>query len=151
MQANKIKNLIQSLIEKLGVNEVTLDVINNNGILEISIQSPDEKALIGHDNEKFEAFSHIIKRITAKEFGEDIKIVVDINNMRTKKEEILKSKASIIADRARAFKIDVEMDPMSSYDRRIIHSHLESSPNIKTESIGEGYNRRLVVKYIEEA
>ena len=150
MKVDKIKHLTQSLVEKLGVNEVIIDVMDNNGILEISIQSPDEKALIGHDNEKFEAFTHIIKRMTAKEFDEGIKIVVDVNNMRSKKEEILKSKASIIADRARAFKIDVEMDPMSSYDRRIIHSHLESEPNIKTESIGEGRNRRLVVKYIEE-
>jgi predicted RNA-binding protein Jag len=53
-----------------------------------------------------------------------------------------------MSDRAKSFKIDVELDPMSSYERMIVHSYLEGVPEIKTESIGEGSSRRVVIKYI---
>ncbi len=56
----------------------------------------------------------------------------------------------MLAKRARSFKIDVEMDPMTSYERMLVHSHLEGRPNIKTESIGEGKERRLVIKFVED-
>lgn len=146
----KVRKIVESLIEKLGVEQTTTDITEDNGVWKIAITTSDERALVGHDNERFDALTHLLKRMLARDLGEEVKIVVDINGMRAKKEEELKAKAGIIADRARAFKIDVEMDPMSSYERMVVHSHLEGAPNIKTESIGEGHNRRLVVKYIED-
>jgi len=146
-QAQKIT---ESLLEKLGVAGASVDAIEENGVWKISITSEDEHSLVGRDGDKFEAFSHLLKRMLAKELGEEAKIIVDINHIRAKKEEALKGKAGIIADRARAFKRDVEMEPMSSYERMVVHSHLEGALNIKTESVGEGKSRRLIVKYIEE-
>src|SRR3989344_4859098 len=146
-QAQKIT---ESLLEKLGVAGGALAGVEANGVWKISITSEDEHSLVGRDGDKFEAFSHLLKRMLAKELGEEAKIIVDINHIRAKKEEALKGKAGIIADRARAFKRDVEMEPMSSYERMVVHSHLEGALNIKTESVGEGKSRRLIVKYIEE-
>ena len=149
--ADKIKEIAVSLIEKLGVSGATVDVSHENDTWKISIESSDEHALIGPDNDRFDALTHLVKRIIAKDLGDEAKVTLDVNGIRAKNEQSLKTKASIIADRARAFKIDVEMDPMSSYERMIVHSHLEGAPNIKTESVGEGKNRRLVIKYIGEA
>ena len=53
-----------------------------------------------------------------------------------------------MAERARELKYDVEMEPMSSYERLIIHSVLQGSANIKTESQGDGRSRRVVVRYV---
>ena len=56
----------------------------------------------------------------------------------------------MMAERARYFKNDIEIDPMPSYERRIIHMFLEGANDIKTESEGYGPTRRVVIKYINE-
>ena len=60
----------------------------------------------------------------------------------------LEGQAKMLAERARTFKYDVEMSPMSSYDRLIVHSSLQGSPDVATQSSGEGSLRHIVIKYI---
>ena len=79
---------------------------------------------------------------------EQTSFVVDVNNYQGKKTEELKSKAAMLAERARYFKSDVEMSPATAYERMIIHSIFSNTKDIKTESMGEGKNRRVVIKYI---
>lgn len=145
----KIETLTKSLIANLGVTEASVEIKEGSGVWHISIDSPEEASLIGRDNEKFEAISHLLKRMIAKEFGEDVRLAVDINGIRARNDDALKAKAMIMAERARSFKMDVEMDPMTSYERMVVHSALDGQPNVKTESIGEGRNRRLVVRFVE--
>ena len=114
------------------------------------LKSDESKDFIGRDKERFEAFTHLLRRMAEKIVGEDKKISVDINNRQQKQDETLKTKAKIIAERAREFKKDMEMEPMSSYERMVIHTALEGMPFIKTESAGEGKNRRVIVKFIEK-
>lgn len=147
---DEIKLITKSLIDSLGVLEATIEVLEKNGAYVINIESPEEHSLIGRENEKFEAFSHLIKRMVAKKNGEDMRVIVDINGMRARNDQQIKHKASMMAERARAFKIDVELDPMTSYERMVIHSHLEGELNVKTESIGEGRDRRLVIKFVHD-
>lgn len=147
-----IKKTTKELIENLLCGETEFEVeIDSEGNYRIDIQTKDENALIGKENERFDAFSHLLKRMVSKTLGDDIKLIIDVNNIRSKNDEVLKTKASIIAERARAFKKDMELDPMTSYERRVIHSFLEGSPNIKTESVGEGKQRRLVIRYVENS
>ncbi|MDB5204004.1 MAG: spoII [Candidatus Taylorbacteria bacterium] len=145
-----IKEITKSLIDMLGVVETTIEIVDHNGGFLINIKSPEEYSLIGRENEKFEAFSHLVKRMVAKKRGEEVRIIVDINGVRAQNDELIKSKAAMLAERARSFKIDVEMDPMTSYERMLVHSHLEGRPNIKTESIGEGKERKLVIRFVED-
>lgn len=72
---------------------------------------------------------------------------VDINGQRTKQIKDIQAKALIMAERARSFQYDVELSPMSAYERLIVHTTLAEAPNIKTESQGEGRGRRVVIKY----
>lgn len=73
--------------------------------------------------------------------------LVDVNDYRGKQIRDLQAKALMMAERARSFQYDVELSPMSSYERLIIHTTLQDAPNVKTESQGEGRNRRVVIKY----
>lgn len=146
---NGLKETVKSLISHLSSDEVLVDVSKDGNTFKISIETKDERSLVGKDNEKFEALSHILKKILSKNIGEEFKIVIDVNNLKGKGDDALKAKASILAERARAFKKDIELDPMSSYERRVIHAFLEGSPSIRTESVGEGSQRRLVIRYIE--
>jgi spoIIIJ-associated protein len=56
----------------------------------------------------------------------------------------------MMAERARYFKSNIEVDPMPAFERRIVHMFLEDAKDIKTESEGQGSNRRVVIKYINE-
>ena len=144
-----LKNLTLSFAEKSGLVDLEVFVEEREGGFSISIKSDESKDFIGKDKERFEAFTHLLRRMAEKITGEDKKISVDINNRQQKQDETLKTKAKIIAERAREFKKDMEMEPMSSYERMVIHTALEGMPSIKTESAGEGKNRRVVVKFIE--
>jgi spoIIIJ-associated protein len=73
--------------------------------------------------------------------------LIDVNGYRTQKIKDLQNKALMMAERARSLQYDVELSPMSAYERLIVHTTLQDAPNVKTESQGEGRNRRVVIKY----
>ena len=75
---------------------------------------------------------------------------VDVNGYQEATLENIKNVAKIMGDRARSFKTNVELDPMSSYERMVIHSFFQDAKDVKTESVGEGERRRVVIKYVEQ-
>lgn len=93
----------------------------------------------------------LLKRIFNKNTapGEEIfKCTIDINDLQSKSDAKIKAKALEAAEEARKLKTDVLMDPMSSYERMVAHSTLAGVADISTESVGEGRERRLKVKYL---
>lgn len=145
----KIASIVKEFAAQLSTDTLEIDIVEEKDLCKVSLQTKDEHIFIGKDNERFEAFSHLLKKILSKALGDDVRIIIDVNNLRGKNDAALKTKASIIAERARAFKKDIELDPMTSYERRVIHAFLEGAPSVKTESIGDGASRRLVIRYIE--
>lgn len=145
-----IKKMIEDLIKSIGVRidsvEVKEDPITQKKIY--VIKSPDSGLLIGDEGETFNALSHLIRRMATKGVDEKADFSIDVNDYRESMIEKLKIKAKILANRARDMKANIEMDPMSSYERLIVHGILTDEPNIKTESTGEGRDRRIVIKYI---
>lgn len=107
--------------------------------------------LIGNDGQNLSSFSHIIKKISEVKlrkagFNNPFQFSVDVNDYQLKKTEELKSLAKMNAQRVRYFKKEIVLPHMNSYERRIIHTALAEYPDIKTESIGEGEERRIVIK-----
>ena len=146
-----IKKLIEEILVGMGVRydivEEAEDPLTQKKLY--IIKSPESGLLIGDRGETFQALSHLIRRIGSKGQEEGADFSIDVNDYRSSMIDRLKVKAGILANRARDMKTNVEMDPMSSYERLIIHGVLSGQPNIKTESIGEGKDRRLVIKYVE--
>jgi len=147
------KKLIEDILNSMGVRydivEEIEDSISQKKLF--VIKSPESGLLIGDNGETFQALSHLIRRIASKGMEEMADFSIDVNDYRSSMIEKLKMKAGILANRARDMKTNVELEPMSSYERLIIHGTLSGQPNIKTESIGEGRNRRLVIKYVESS
>ncbi|MDD4803758.1 MAG: hypothetical protein PHN69_01160 [Candidatus Pacebacteria bacterium] len=150
MDKKNIKNLIEELLKSMEIRFDLIEIKEEPITLKkiFVIKSPDSGLLIGDDGENFNALSHLIRRIATKGTEEKADFSIDVNNYRESMVERLKLKAKILANRARDMKADIEMDPMSSYERLIIHGILTDEPNVKTESTGEGINRRIVIKYI---
>jgi spoIIIJ-associated protein len=145
------KKLIEEILNNLGVKydavEEAEDPITQKKLF--IIKSPESGLLIGDRGDTFQALSHLIRRIASKDLEEMADFAIDVNDYRSSMINNLKLKAGMLANRARDMKTDVEMEPMSSYERLIIHGTLSGQPNIKTESIGEGKERRLVIKYVK--
>ncbi len=111
--------------------------------------------MIGVRGAHLSALNHLLRRIVWKQQGEEspestVDFRVDVNDYHEKLRAELTQRAHILAGRARSFKTNVEMDPMSSYERMIVHALFQDTPDIKTESVGEGSKRRVVIKYIED-
>ena len=76
------------------------------------------------------------------------KCTIDINESQSKADNRVKAKALEAVEEARKLKTDVLLDPMSSYDRMVVHSALSEMSDISTESVGEGRERRIKIKYL---
>ena len=93
------------------------------------------------------AVNTVLRRIFEKKFGDDsARILIDINDFQKKHIEEIKDMARMHAQRVRYFKKEIEMPTMNAYERRLVHTVLQEYPDIKTESSGEGFERRVVVK-----
>lgn len=146
-----VKKLIEDILNNMGVRydviEESEDLITQKKVF--IIKSPESGLLIGDNGETFQALSYLIRRMTDKGQEDKPDFSIDVNDYKSSMIEKLKVKAGILANRARDMKTSVEMEPMSSYERLIVHGTLSGQPNIKTESIGEGKERRLVIKYVD--
>lgn len=152
MNKEKLKNLIDELITKLPFSKESVTFEEDEvGAMWFHINSNDSRFLLGKDGEAISAFNHLARKIVEKNKTEDDKEVdffVDVNGFQKKKIDAVKAIAHMMAERAKFFKTNIEMDPMSAYDRRVVHSFLQNVPEVTTESKGEGFERRIVIKYI---
>jgi spoIIIJ-associated protein len=147
-QLENIKTIIESLLEKLGVKGEAEAMETGEGV-RFLIKSREGAILIGENGQNLLALSHIVKKIADRNFGETENkpiFSLDVNDYQAKKMEDLKNLARLNAQRVRYFKKEIAMRPMTSFERRIIHSVLTECPDITTESIGEEPNRKVVIK-----
>lgn len=158
MDKNEILNLIKEIIEKTHASEVevTIDEPVVKGKSEnfwFSVSVKDPHPFLSRDGEGLSALNHLVKKIIETKSIKDgnpseTEILIDINGHQKKKIEAIHALAHMMAERARYFKSSIEIDPMSSFDRRVVHEFLADATDLKTESVGEGLSRRVVIKYI---
>ena len=152
MDIEKAKKVIVDIFQLIGTPAelVTYKLDEKRGHVFTIKSSEFEKISVARDDLARDLV-YLLKRIFNKNTvaGEEIfKCTIDINDLQSKADARIKAKALETADEARRLKTDVLMDPMSSYERMVAHSALSGLPDISTESIGEGRERRLKVKYL---
>lgn len=157
MDKEQVQNLIKELIEKTGVMldkiTITEDGPHNTWF---SVEVNEPHFFIGHDGEALYALNHLVRRmIEAKtapmsDIGIGTGILVDINGFQKRRVENVRVVAHMMSERARYFKSSIEVDPMSAFERRIVHEFLSNATDLKTESVGFGPSRRVVIKYVGE-
>ena len=152
MDHAKTKKIIEDTLKFMGISFETVDRVETSDSKHerFMIKTVESALLIGSKGENLGALNYIVRRIVAKTLPSEseVKFFVDVNAYHEKALEAVKAKAKVMSERARSFKVDIEFEPMSSYERMLIHSYLEGAPDIKTESKGEGAMRRVVIKYI---
>lgn len=147
---DEVKNIIAEFWRHAGIIDFEIKTLEatTDGSLNVGVFIHDASLYIGEDGRNIRDFETILCLIIKKQTGIIHTVHLDINNYREFKNETLRELAKKAARRARFYKTPVALEAMSAYDRRIIHTELAVHPDIKTESTGEGRNRRVVVKYI---
>lgn len=154
-----MKKIIESLVDMttFNVDEMSTSYDEGKNQLWCSVKTNEAKYFIGRNGETIMALNHIARRIIDKKSSvgasapldrkEMTSITIDVNNFQKKRIDNVNAMAHMMAERARYFKSNVECEPMSSYERRIVHEFLSDLPDIETESTGEGKDRRVVIKF----
>lgn len=144
-----VKKLVSDM--QLDVTVEMKDASDREGVL-IDIQGEGAGMLIGHHGDTLDSIQYLVNLAANKKIdGEKrahVKVTVDAENYRAKREETLRALARRMADKVLKFKKSVMLEPMNPYERRIIHSEIQGIEGVSTNSIGSENNRKIVI-YLE--
>ena len=144
-----IKELVKDITTFMGLN-INMEVKKREESLNITIYADNNAVLIGKNARTLNALNTIIRQSVYKEIGENFKFVLDVSEYKQKREWNLEKMAKQIAREVAKTKVEAKLDPMNSYERRIIHNTLTNNKKVYTESYGEEPNRYVVIKPKEE-
>lgn len=139
-----------ALIEDMNISaEVYLEESEDGNPI-IDIRGEDAGVLIGHHGETLDQLQYLVnlaanKKADEADEREYTRILVDIEGYRAKREQTLRSLARRTAAKVLKYKRSITLEPMCAYERRIIHSEIQSIAGVTTNSIGVENNRRIVV------
>ena len=143
---------VHTLLKNINIEaEVTL-VENDGERAKINIVGDTAGTLIGHHGDTLDSFQHLVNLAAnrTENRGAGVpKISVDVEGYRAKREDTLRALARRMADKVLRYKKSVMLEPMNPYERRIIHSELQSFKGVSTNSIGSENNRKVVI-YLDD-
>lgn len=113
--------------------------------LNIDISGKDAGVAIGRRGENLDALQYLASVVANRESESHVKVIIDTENYRAKREETLQRLAEKMAQKVIKYRRNMTLEPMSPYERRIIHSVLQEYPGITTYSTGADPRRRVVV------
>ncbi len=147
MNADTLKEFVAEILSLLGVSYESIDVSQGHRTV-VAIKTNEEALLLGQDGDTLRALTLIARRMMERKYGEDAAtFLLDVNGKQESLLEGVRQNARMLAQRARLFKQDVEMPPLTSYERLVVHELFAGDTEIKTESAGEGKQRHIVLKY----
>jgi len=142
-----IQEHVRRLLVTMSIPEAQVKCVIQNDTLLITIEAGEVgRLLIGPQGAHLAALQHIIRCLLRPQFKEHIRINVDVNSYRARREHDLMQMALSTARKAQQTGRTVTLEPMNAADRRAVHAALASQPDIKTESLGEEPNRRVVIR-----
>lgn len=140
---------IKKLIADMNISADVEMTDGENGEKKIAINGESAAILIGHHGDTLDSLQYLAnlaanKKIDGKK-GDYVKISVDVEGYRAKREEVLRGLARKMASRVLKYKKSVMLEPMNPYERRIIHSEIQNIEGVSTNSIGSENNRKIVI------
>ncbi len=142
-------DFIRTLILDIGIDAVAELYSCDDGTRRITIKGNDASVLIGHHGDTLDALQYLANLASARKNinGERDKsrVTIDIEGYRAKREETLRALARRMAAKALRNRRSVMLEPMSAYERRIIHSEIQGIEGVSTNSIGSDNNRKIVI------
>ena len=140
-----VSTFLKDTLKAMGMEvEIALD-IDEDGSLSINMSGPNMGILIGKRGQTLDSLQYLANRVANKHQSGYVRVKLDTENYRARREETLKHLAKNIAHKVKINRRPVALEPMNPYERRIIHSALQNDPYVTTHSEGEEPYRKVVV------
>jgi len=142
---DEVRKVLEDLLDKMKIEYQIGKVEWEDGQVRINIVGKDVGLLIGRKGETLNSLQFIVGLIVNRKRQEKIRVVLDVEDYRRKKEESLEALALRLSERVKKTKKNVVMRPMNSQERRIVHTTLQGDPQVTTYSLGDEPNRKVVI------
>lgn len=140
-----LKKLIKSLLKDMGF-DVEIEITVNNDTPTYRLYSTNDALLIGKDGKNLKALTTVVNAILTKEINNNYRFLIDVSDYKEKNDRRIERLAKKLAREVKMTKVEVKMDSMNSYQRRLVHNILNNNKYVYTESVGEEPNRCVVIK-----
>ena len=141
---NNIKLFLDEFSKSLNT-EMTYEITKSEYGINVNINGENTGFLIGYRGETLYAMQNVISSVASRGLKDRIRVILDIEGYKAKREKTLEDLADKIAKTVVKTRRDVTLEPMQTYERKIIHSRLQNNDKVSTRSIGEEPKRRVVI------
>lgn len=142
------KDLLKELLESLGI-DANVETKLRNGQIKYEVFSKSNSVLIGKKGHILDSIQIYLRQAIFNAVDLFVNVTVDVEGYRSKQIYFLEKKVKKIAREVTLSKVDVKLDPMDSYTRKLVHDALQGFKYISTESEGEEPNRCVVIRYVD--
>ena len=150
-QEQLVKDTAQEMLDKMGF-ETTLTLTtsvpkdeNSKESVVLEIESPDSKFIIGKQGATLISLQHILRLLVRNKTEDYLNFSVDVNGYRRQQDDYIRDLAQDTAQEVIINGRASTLEPMNGYERRLVHLELEKNDQVKTESIGEGEDRKVII------
>ncbi len=145
----EIKNYIQKLVKNMGTNAIVETKTREESPI-FNVVAPEAALLIGKNGRTIEALQNITRQMVNTELNTNYKFIIDVNDYKAKRRSRIEKTVKYTAKEVARTKVEAALEPMNSYERRIVHNILNNSKDVTTESKGVEPNRYVTIKPKEE-
>ncbi len=142
---NLANKFMSEFIEAISSKDITYNIIVEDDSLLINVDGKDIGYLIGFRGEVLNSLQSILSNVINKQAKEKVRVILNISGYREKRKKELEILAEKIAHTVAKTRKPITLEPMTAYERKIIHSKLQDNPKVKTYSVGEEPYRKIVV------
>ncbi len=146
-RADKAAAFLEGLLKRMNSNATPVIEVGEEGLLDIHLEGDNLGMLIGRRGETLNAIQHITNYVVNHGEEERVRVVVDIENYRQKREESLQKLAEKTAAKVMKYRRNIALEPMNAYERHVIHAALQSYKDVSTFSSGAEPRRCVVISY----
>lgn len=139
------KDMLTEILDLMGFFNVVKVVKYEENFVSLDIKGDDMGRIIGKEGSTLQSLQILLRSILSKKFKQPINVVLDASGYRDKREDSLKILAKEMAEQAISTNQEVVLRPMNSWERRIVHMTLQDNSAVKTESIGQSQDRKVVI------
>ncbi len=142
---NNVKQFLGEFLPKVSSEELNYNVYVDDYYLIVEIKGEDTGSLIGHRGDTLNAMQTLLGVIASNSLNEKIRVILDISGYRDKRRKSLEGLAERVAISVIKNRKSYTLEPMTAYERKVIHEKLQKHPKVKTTSVGEEPYRKVVI------
>ncbi|HHV72163.1 MAG TPA: protein jag [Clostridia bacterium] len=144
-KVEKAVKFLESVIKEMGLEDATVEVVSQGDPLKINLKGTRLGILIGRRGQTLDALQYLTNLVVNKNSENRIKIILDIEEYRRRREQTLERLALRLAEQVRRKGKSITLEPMNPHERRIIHTTLQNNPYVVTMSEGEEPYRKVII------